>query len=162
MKDIETDAVIFNLKYSDDAAVKNKGAIRNARYMPNFTGIHINHVICDGAQAAFVVNGSVIPMVRNITVKNSVFKTKYGISSTLSDSITFNHCSFTVKKKPAVKLQQTRYWIFNKCSFNQPSGTMIQLTGTKNADIEFNQTPIRENWIKYLEGASKQEIKIKK
>ena len=164
MKDIETDAVIFNLKYSDDAAVKNKGAIKNARYMPNFTGIHINHVVCDDAQAAFVVNGSVIPMVRNITVKNSVFHTKYGISSILSDSITFDHCTFTVKKKPAVALKQTQHWVFNKCSFAQPNGngTMIQLSGPNNSDIEFNQTPVQADWIKYLEGATKKAVKITK
>lgn len=162
MKDIETDAVIFNLKYSDKAAVKNKGMVKEAKFVPYFTGIHINHVICDGAQAAFVINGSIIPMVRHITVSNSVFKTERGISSILSDSITFHHCTFTVKKKPAVKLQQTQHWTFDNCSFKQPEGTMIQLSGDKNAGIELHQTPVQPEWIKYIDGATKKAIRITK
>ena len=160
MKDIEKDAVIFNLKYSDKAAVKNKGMVREAKYVPDFSGIHINHVVCDGAKEAFLVNGSVIPMVSHVTISNSIFRTEKGIASTLSHDITFDNCTFTVKKKPAVKLQQTRQWKFENCSFNQPKGTMVELSGAENQDIEFNHTLVQADWIRYLNGATKKAISI--
>lgn len=162
MKDIETDAVIFNLEYEDNAAVKHKGMVTKEHDIPDFTGIHINHVVCDGAKAAFVVNGSQMPMVQNITIRNSIFKTDAGILSKLSDSITFDHCRFVVKKKPSVKLQQTRHWVFDKCTFNQPEGPVVRLTGKNNSAIEFHQTPVQTRWIEYLEGASKKAVHITK
>lgn len=162
MKDIETDAVIFNLKYEDKAAVKHRGTATVEHDIPDFDGIHINHVVCDGAKAAFVVNGSQFPMVHNITVQNSVFKTDAGISSTLSNNITFDHCSFVVGKKPAIALWQTQHWIFDQCKFIRPKGIMIKLSGNNNSDIEFRQTPVQPGWIEYLNGASKKAVHITK
>ena len=119
-------------------------------------------VVCDGAKAAFLVDGSQLPMVHNITVSNSIFKTDKGIASTLSDHVTFNHCPFTVKKKPAVTLMQTQHWIFNQCTFQQPKGIVMRLSSSNTNTIALHQTPIQLNEIEYLDGATSSALTIGK
>jgi polygalacturonase len=162
MKDIAGEAIIFDLKYADAAAVQNKGMAKEERFVPDFSDISINHVVCDGAKAAFLVDGSQLPMVHNITVSNSIFKTDKGVASTLSDHVTFNHCSFTVKKKPAVALLQTQHWLFNQCTFQQPKGIVMRLSSSNTNNIELLQTPIQPDKIEYLDGATSSAVTIGK
>lgn len=154
MKDIANEAVLFDLTYNDNAAVKNKDAVTVDRFVPDFSQIFINHVVCDGAKAAFRVNGAVIPMVHYITVSNSIFKTDRGIFSNLSDHVTFNQCSFSVKEKPAVELIKTQDWLFNQCSFQQPKGIVMRLSGENTQHISLQKTPVSTAALEFLDGAT--------
>ncbi|MGC9151715.1 MAG: glycoside hydrolase family 28 protein [Microbacter sp.] len=154
MKDIANEAVLFDLTYEDNAAVKNSDVVTVDHFVPDFSDIFIRHVVCDGASAAFRINGSKFPMVHNISVANSIFKTDRGISSILSDHISFTNCDFTVAKKPAVDLSQTHDWLFNQCAFHQSKGIIMRLSGSNTQGIVLKQTPTDKEEIEYLDGAS--------
>lgn len=162
MKDIANEAILFDLTYEDNAAVKSGDAITVDRFVPDFSDIFIRHVVCDGASAAFRVNGSKLPMVHNISIAHSIFKTERGISSVLSDHVTFKHCDVTVNKKPAVELSQTRDWLFDQCLFHQPNGIMMRLSGSNTQGIVLQQTPMNKSDIEYNDGAAASAVSFSK
>ncbi|MBB3188006.1 glycoside hydrolase family 28 protein [Microbacter margulisiae] len=160
MKDIANEAIIFDLKYDDNAAVKNKGAIAEQGFVPDFTNININHVICDGAKTAFLINGSGISMVHQITISNSIFLTDKGIISTLSNDITLDHCKFFVKKKPSMILDHSQNWTLNHCSFHQGKGIVMRLVSPATTKIMLHNTLIQPSEIEYGDGAKSDIVSI--
>jgi polygalacturonase len=55
MKDIQTDAIVFQCDYADDGRGKKKN--ETEEWIPDFHDIHISNVVCDGAQRAIHASG---------------------------------------------------------------------------------------------------------
>jgi len=161
MKDIDGEAIIFDLKYEDAAAVKNVDFQILGSKVPNFNNISIKNVVCDGAKSAFLVDGSKIPMVSNVTVDNVIFKTEKGISSTLADKLTFKNCTFDCKTTPFVDLIQTSNVTFQNCVFPQTAGTMMQLSGANTKNISIEKSNITQQQITIGDGVDANTVVIK-
>jgi polygalacturonase len=161
MKDIDGEAIIFDLQYEDGAAVKNIDYSNPATLVPDFRNITISNVICDGAKTAFLVDGNNVPMVSGIKIDHSVFKTEKGIDATLANGLVFSNTRFITTKKPAVTLNQVSGATLENCLFGETSGTILQVSGTSTKEISIVNTNIHPAQIKATEGASPESIKIR-
>jgi len=161
MKDIDSEAVIFDLKYEDAAAVKNVDYTRPESRVPDFNTISIKNVVCDGARSAFLVDGSNVPMVSNITVDSVVFKTDKGISTMLARNLTFKNCTFDFKEKTAVNLAQTSDVKFQNCFFVQGKGAAVRLSGDNTKNISVENSNISRQQIAVESGVDANTVVVK-
>jgi hypothetical protein len=67
---------------------------------PQFRDIHIENVICRGAQRAIVLEGLPEMPIRDISLKNCSFTSHYGVFVTDADGISFGHVQVGTKSGP--------------------------------------------------------------
>src|SRR5574344_58155 len=100
MKDIVTDAILFDLFYGGKSAVEaaaEKDGSVNAKAVPvdvttpEFRDIYIENVICRGADRAMLFNGLPEMPVRNINVTGCTMSTNRGIELRNSQDVTFKN-----------------------------------------------------------------------
>jgi polygalacturonase len=114
MTDITGDAINFNLYYGGKSPLDESGyAIDNdlppvTEETPQFRDIHIENVICRGAQAAIVLQGLPEMALHNIFLKNVAITSQKGVFVTDADGIHFenvrvDHQSGTLLNQVRVK-----------------------------------------------------------
>ncbi len=97
MTDIPGDAINFNLYYGGKAPLDDTpGAAASAappvsEATPQFRDIHIENVICRGAQNAIVLQGLPEMPLRGIVLKNVTMTARKGVSVTDAENITFDN-----------------------------------------------------------------------
>ena len=112
MVDIATDAINFNLYYggkspldeSGDAAETNLPPVTEAT--PQFRDIHIENIVCRGAQKAIVLQGLPEMPIQNITLKNVSITAQNGVFVTDAAGIVFENVR--VENKSGPQLNQVR------------------------------------------------------
>ena len=101
MKDIITNAVIFNLYYGGKSVSEQKaegGLNVDAQAVPEvdettpgFRDMHISNVVCNGADAAVFINGLPEMPVSGMYFKDCIFTAKNGIEIHYGKDITFEN-----------------------------------------------------------------------
>jgi polygalacturonase len=97
MADIPGDAINFNLFYGGKAPLEDTGAPAETKVppatqeTPQFRDIHIENLICRGAQAAIVLQGLPEMPLRNVTLKHVSITSEKGVSVTDAEHITFEN-----------------------------------------------------------------------
>ncbi len=112
MVDIAADAINFNLYYggksplddSGDATQTNVPALTEAT--PQFRDIHIENLVCRGAQKAIVLQGLPEMPIQNITLKNVSITAQNGVFVTDAAGIKFENVQ--VENKSGPPLTQVR------------------------------------------------------
>jgi polygalacturonase len=112
MIDIGTDAINFNLYYGGKSpqdetagnAETNLPPVNEAT--PQFRDIHIENVVCRGAQKAIVLQGLPEMPLQNITLKNVSITSQKGVFVTDADGIHFENVS--VENKTGPQLNRVR------------------------------------------------------
>lgn len=97
MIDIPGDAINFNLYYggkspldqSSDTSETNFPAV--SEETPQFRDIHVENVICRGAQNAIVLQGLPEMPLRDVTLKNVFITSRKGVSVTDAEHISFEN-----------------------------------------------------------------------
>jgi len=112
MMDIPGDAINFNLYYGGKSPLdETAGALETnlppvTEETPQFRDIHIENVICRGAQAAIVLQGLPEMSVRDIFLKNVSISSQKGVFVTDADGIHFENVR--VENQSGPKLNQVR------------------------------------------------------
>ena len=112
MMDIVGDAINYNLYYGGKSPLEETpGTPAPARVpvteaTPQFRDIHIDQVVCRGAQSAIVLQGLPEMPVRNIFLKNVSITSQRGVSVTDADGIHFENVRVDSKSGP--RLNQVR------------------------------------------------------
>ena len=97
MVDIPGDAINFNLYYGGKSPLEEAGAPPETSFppvteqTPQFRDLHIENVICRGAQSAIVLQGLPEMPLRDITLKNVSITSQKGVSVTDAQNITFEN-----------------------------------------------------------------------
>jgi DNA sulfur modification protein DndE len=96
MEDIAGDAINFNLYYGgksplDETASTETNFPPVSEETPQFRGIHIENIICRGAQNAIVLQGLPEMPLRDVTLKNVSITSQKGVSVTDAENITFEN-----------------------------------------------------------------------
>ncbi len=97
MIDIPGDAINFNLYYGGRSSLEENGhaAESNAPPVtdetPQFRDIHIENIICRGAENAIVLQGLPEMPLHNITLDNVSITSRLGVSVTDADGVRFNN-----------------------------------------------------------------------
>jgi polygalacturonase len=112
MRDIGADAVNFNLYYGFKSPVDETGGEDGAKIppvtveTPQFRRIHVENVICRGAQSAIVVQGLPEMPVRDIDFQDVSITADKGVSLTDADGIRFENVQ--VANRSGAKVKQLR------------------------------------------------------
>jgi polygalacturonase len=112
MMDIATDAINFNLYYGGKSPLdETAGALQTnlppvSEGTPQFRDIHIENVVCRGAQSAIVLQGLPEMPIQNITLKNVSITAQKGVFVTDADGIHFENVQ--VENKTGPQLNQVR------------------------------------------------------
>ena len=112
MMDIATDAINFNLYYGGKSPLdETAGALQTnlppvTEGTPQFRDIHIENVVCRGAQSAIVLQGLPEMPIQNITLKNVSITAQKGVFVTDADGIHFENVQ--VENKTGLQLNQVR------------------------------------------------------
>ena len=109
MSDIPGDAINFNLYYGGKSPLDQNGASVETNFppvteaTPQFRDIHIENVICRGAQNAIVLQGLPEMPLRDITLNNVSITSQQGVSVTDAESISFENVRVENKTGEALK-----------------------------------------------------------
>ena len=97
MLGIPGDAINFNLYYGGKAPLDDTAAPAETSFppatekTPQFRDIHIENLICRGAQSAIVLQGLPEMPLRDITLKNVAITSQKGVSVTDAENISFEN-----------------------------------------------------------------------
>ncbi|RPI06188.1 MAG: glycoside hydrolase family 28 protein [Ignavibacteriae bacterium] len=97
MMDIPGDAINFNLYYGGKAPLDITGVAADISFppvteeTPLFHDIHIENVICRGAQSAIVLQGLPEMPLRDLTLKNVSINSQFGVTVTDAENILFEN-----------------------------------------------------------------------
>lgn len=112
MEDIGSDAINFDLYYGGKSALEKDGQSveTNAPTVnegtPQFRDIHIENVVCRGADGAIALQGLPEMPLHDITLDNVSITSRRGVSVTDADGIRFNNVRVDNHSGP--RLSQTR------------------------------------------------------
>ena len=112
MEDIPGDAINFNLYYGGKSPLDETAGNAETNFppvteaTPQFRDIHIENVICRGAQSAIVLQGLPEMPIRDIFLKNVSITSQKGVFVTDADGIHFENVR--VENKSGPQLNQVR------------------------------------------------------
>lgn len=103
MKDIATEALLFDLFYGGKSAVESAGdkqdigtpALPVDETTPAFRDIHISNVVCAGAKRAMYFNGLPEMPVKGVTISDCTISSKKGIELSWSEDVTLRGVNVT-------------------------------------------------------------------
>jgi polygalacturonase len=98
MKDIENEAIGFDMFYNGDLTVD----VSDKSRIPHFKDFHIQHVRCDGASAAVVMRGMTDPPLENITISDASFTTDRAFSIEDARGVKLENVRLDIKKGPVL------------------------------------------------------------
>lgn len=135
MKDIKDEAIIFDMFYSDAAAVKMMDDKIENHKIPNFQNIFISNVICDGASQAILVKGLDAEPVKNIIIKDSFIKSKIGAELNEAEGFVFENVKILTDKTPVISLINS--WNFKIVNpfIKDSDSIFIKAAGNKTKQI---------------------------
>jgi polygalacturonase len=112
MTDITGDAINFNMYYGGSSPLEQTAGNAEGSFppvtegTPQFRDIHIENVICRGAQSAIVLQGLPEMPIRDIFLKNVSITSQRGVSVTDAENISF--ANVRVEYKSGTALNQLR------------------------------------------------------
>jgi polygalacturonase len=104
MADLTSNAIDFDLYYEKKSSETNSFAVDEGT--PQFRDIHIDNIICRGAEGAIVLQGLPEMALHDITLNNVSITSKRGVSVTDADEIRFNNVR--VDNQTGPRLSQVR------------------------------------------------------
>lgn len=159
MKDIEKEAIIFDLTYEDKAAINVVGKEDETK-IPDMDGISIKNVYCDGAKAACVIGGADNAKIKNVSFENMIITANEGFSAFGSENITLDNVTINSKIKPSFSLNKTNGVTFKNIK-NVPEGPLAKVYDASSKKIVVENSSIKASQIEMLNGADAKELKIK-
>lgn len=104
MCDIADEAILFDCYYQEkvgDAA--DAPAANVTQNTPRFNGIYIENIICRDADRAILIKGLPEMNVKNVTIENSSFKSRQGITINHASDITLRNLTFDISDRQLIK-----------------------------------------------------------
>jgi len=155
MKDIETDAIIFDLYYGGGhgmAAVENeKNQVRDFQPVteetPAFRNIYIKNITCNGAYRAFFFNGLPEMNVQNINIDNVAITSTNGATLNESDGINMHNITINASKAPMLTLYNVKNVVIDNFSSSSPQNDVMKVDGTNTNSILIKNCKFKEGNI---------------
>ncbi len=142
MREIETDAILFDMYYSGGApdveATKNL-SIRKEEPVtdrtPRFQDFTIRNVICNGADRAIVINSLPEMPVKNIVFDGLSIESKRSIFLADADGIQLNNCRIVPHSGAIITALQCRNVTVKGGSYPQDSDPFLRVAGEKSENF---------------------------
>lgn len=140
MKDIESDAILFDMYYmATSSAVKG---VKIKEYpvtvaTPQFRDFKISNVVCVGANRGIFVRGLPEMNIQNISFKNITLQTKRGVDIEEAKNIQINNLRLDITDKNSlVKILNGQQIKFEGLSSENKVAEIFSIDGEKSRDID--------------------------
>ena len=147
MKDIENEAVIFEVEYSDSGAITAADHSEAADKVPDFNGVTMKNIVCESAGKAISIKGEKNVLVRNIAIENAVIQAETGASLSFADGITLDNVKILVNSGVTYVLNQTSSFRLKNLA-DAVSGDFMVLMGDRTNNILLKNTGIKAENVK--------------
>jgi hypothetical protein len=151
MTDIPADAIGFNLYYSGQAPLDDKGdlttgevkAVAASEETPQFRDIYFEDIVCRGARSAVVLQGLPELPIRGIHLKNISITAERGMACMDAENITCENVEILNSKGPVVNLFGTKNAVLDHLTYSKGAEAVIKAQGDKNSDIVIKNTDLK-------------------
>ncbi|MEN3323191.1 glycoside hydrolase family 28 protein [Mariniflexile soesokkakense] len=169
---IPTEAIGFNLYYSGKAPVLDDNETSDAKIQeeklveineetPSFRNIFMKNINVADSETAMFFMGLPEMNLKNISIENSVFETKKGITLINSDGITLKNVKIKASDDFALTIYNSKNIKASNFDFTE-SKSAIKALGPKTNNIEFDKKDIsnEKEQIQQGMGLNKKAIKL--
>jgi len=161
MKDIDGEAIVFELVYEDKGAVKTKDSKIEDEKVPDFDGFSFKNIFCDGAKVGVVIGGGDDAHVKNVTFQNMVIKSNDGVKASYSENITMDNVNIICKSKPTFTLNKANGFTFKNMKDVPLEGSYVKVLEEASKKIVIENSSIKAAQVEMLNNASPKELIIK-
>ena len=142
MREIATDAVLFDMYYSGgspDVEAKKDLTIRKAEPLtertPQFKDFSVRNVVCDGADRAVVMNGLPELSITNMILENISITSKRGVTIADADGVHMNGCRIVPQSGNVFNIIQSRNVTIKGGTYPAPVDVFLKVYGEKSENI---------------------------
>lgn len=173
MTNIPAEAIRFNLYYSGKSPVLEEGdetdtKIREEELVavteetPSFKNISMKNINVSNSETAVFFMGLPEMNLKNISIENSVFDTKKGITAIDADGITLTNVKIKASDDFALTIYNSKNFKVNGFEF-QESKSSIKVLGSKTEKIQFSKKDFsnQQEQIQSGKNISKKAIIVK-
>lgn len=151
MTSIPGDAINFNMYYSSNPSNDNFVETTTVSdRTPIFRNIHINNVVCIGADKAIVLEGLPEMPIEDISLDNVVISSKRGIDIFDGKNIKFSNITILPEEGSAFVIRDSQNVTVDKLLCLKAVETFLHASGEKTKAIEFTNTDTSMSKIKLL------------
>jgi polygalacturonase len=162
MKDIQNEAITFNMLYKDAGAVKYKNQNVDKDKIPSFQKIQMKNIVCVGAKRAFYVNTNDIMPVKDIYLSDAVITADKGFDGSYARNFVFDNVKIIPKEGPVFNIVQGKDFLLRNVFCPNGSNPFIRLSGKDSENINLTETDYSKAKFpfEYSNGADKNAVKI--
>ncbi|MHA4845515.1 glycoside hydrolase family 28 protein [Flavitalea antarctica] len=173
MKDIPGEAILFDMYYAAQDPVPLAGEKRAPPKIemlpvsdetPQFRNIHVNNVVCNGAEKGIFVRGLPEMNVKNIVLENMVIQAKQGLDMTEGSEITLRNVKVLTKEEgPVFNIHNSKNIKLVNVSYKNNAPVFLNVSGEKTAGIKIEGIDKIKatKGIQYSYGATEKAVESK-
>jgi DNA sulfur modification protein DndE len=142
MRNIVTDAILFDMYYSGnapDVEARKDLTIRKAEPLtaktPKFQDFYVKNVVCKGADRAVVINGLPEMPIKNMNLDNVSIESKRGAFIADADSVTLHNCRIVPASSPVVTVISSTNVAVTNGQYPAAADVFIKVIGEKSNNI---------------------------
>jgi DNA sulfur modification protein DndE len=142
MREIQTDAILFDMYYSGgapDVEATKDLSVRKVEPVtektPRFRDFSIKRVVCNGAERAIVINGLPEMPVKNIVFDSLVIGSKRGVFFADADGIQLNNCRIQPRSGAIITALQCRNVTVRGGTYPVEADVFLKVAGENSENI---------------------------
>jgi DNA sulfur modification protein DndE len=142
MREIVTDAILFDMYYSGgapDVEARKDLTIRKAEVVtnrtPQFKDFYVKNIVCNGADRAMVINGLPEMSIKNMNLENVSISSKRGVYIADADGIQLNGCRIVPQSGAVFNVISSRNVTVNGGSYPAATDVFVKVVGETSENI---------------------------
>jgi polygalacturonase len=139
MKDISSEAILFDLFYSGDT-----GGAQKADRTPQFQDMHVRNVVCDGASDAVVIRGLPEMPVKDISFDSITINSTRSCLIQDADAINMNDCTLSFIDGPVYAVNNASGIALQAIAFPKGTPLFLEASGQRTNGIVISHTNISD------------------
>jgi polygalacturonase len=143
MREIVTDAILFDMYYSGgspvveaqkDLTIRKKEPVTERT--PQFQDFYVKNIVCNGADRAIVINGLPEMSINNMNLDNISITSKRGVYIADADGVRLDRCRIIPKSGTVFTIIQSRNITINEGFYPAPIDAFMHVFGEKSQNIQ--------------------------
>jgi polygalacturonase len=142
MREIVTDAILFDMYYSGgapDVEARKDLTIRTSEPLtdrtPQFKDFFVKNIVCNGADRAVVINGLPELSIKNMILENVSIASKRGAYIADADGVQLNGCRIVPQTGNVLNIIQSRNVTIKGGSYPAPAEIFLKVFGERSENI---------------------------
>jgi len=142
MREIVTDAILFDMYYSGgapDVEARKDLTVRKMEPItdrtPQFEGFFVKNIVCHGADRALVINGLPELSIKNMILDNVSITSKRGAYIADADGVQLNGCRIVPQTGNVFNVIQSRNVTIKSGTYPAPADLFLKVVGERSENI---------------------------